>query len=229
MTRLVVVGHLYVHDTHVARIRQVAPDIETIDIVDDLRELRDRLHRPEPHVGIVFAELATLDVAAVTRQLTTAPDDTPPPFLVASRKATGEQVARALHDGARGFLLVDSPVEELITAVRAVVAGYLYIPSAYVKELAGTLLMLVNRQHGNPPGGPLTQREHDVLALLARGLPNSEIARRLYISEATVRTHVLNVLRKLDVRNRTEAVVLAYQLGLLAPGLPGEPVSTPTR
>lgn len=82
-------------------------------------------------------------------------------------------------------------------------------------DLAGTLLMLANRQHRKLPTDTLTYREHDILALLAHGLPNSEIATRLHISPATVRTHVLNVLRKLDARNRTEAAAMAYQLGLL--------------
>lgn len=115
-------------------------------------------------------------------------------------------------------MLASSPAEELITALRAVAAGYLFVPSRYLAELSETLFALACRRHGASGDVQLTRRECDVLSIVALGEPNSEIANKLYISEATVRSHVLNILRKLGVRNSTEAVAIGYRSGMLYRG-----------
>ena len=125
----------------------------------------------------------------------------------------------ALRAGASGFLLKTVPPAQLVEAVRIVAAGEALLAPAVTRRLIEDF---VRRP---PPGGSvperlaaLTDREREVLALIARGLTNSEIAARLYVSGATVKTHVNRILSKLDVRDRVQAVVLAYETGLVTPG-----------
>lgn len=128
--------------------------------------------------------------------------------------ATVAKVRSTLRAGARGIVLPDSPVEELLTAVRAVSAGHLFVPAPFLASLGERLFTLARR--AADAGARLTPREAEVLRVMAFGHPNSEIAEQLFISEATARSHVLNILRKLCARNRTEAVAMAYRDGLLA-------------
>jgi DNA-binding NarL/FixJ family response regulator len=130
-----------------------------------------------------------------------------------------EYVYEALRAGASGFLLKDAPPSQLAEAVRTVAAGETLLAPAVTRRL-------VERFVRRPaPGaavqgrlGELTDRELEVLNLIARGLSNSEIAAQLFLSEATVKTHVTRILAKLDLRDRVQAVVLAYESGLVEPG-----------
>jgi DNA-binding NarL/FixJ family response regulator len=133
-------------------------------------------------------------------------------------------VYEALKAGASGFLLKDAPREQLVGAVRTVAAGDALLAPALVRRLIEDF---VRRP---PPGArspaeldDLTERELEVLALIARGLANAEIAARLFVSEATVRTHVTHILAKLGLRDRVQAVVLAYESGLIRAGEAHEP------
>ncbi|MFG1945692.1 LuxR C-terminal-related transcriptional regulator [Nonomuraea sp. NPDC048826] len=132
-----------------------------------------------------------------------------------------ERLQVALHAGFRGVIFDGSPVEEVVTAVRAVAAGHPYIPPAMLNDIALAMLplavRLAERRDDPRATGTLTAREQEVLRLLAIGCPNEEIAEKLVITEATVRSHVLKILRKLGVRNRTEAVFIAHQRGLFGP------------
>ncbi|MEV0237974.1 response regulator transcription factor [Nonomuraea sp. NPDC050786] len=127
----------------------------------------------------------------------------------------------ALHAGFRGVIFAGSQDEEVVTAVRAVAAGHPYIPPIMLNDVALAMLPLAVRLaegRDDPRAtGALTAREQEVLGLLAIGCPNEEIAEKLVITEATVRSHVLKILRKLGVRNRTEAVFIAHQRGLFGP------------
>jgi DNA-binding NarL/FixJ family response regulator len=143
-------------------------------------------------------------------------------------------VIDALAAGASGFLLKDATPEELVHAVRVVAAGDALLSPAVTAQLIARLLPALGapgRSAPTPPGlvgsGPsdpggtlatLTEREREVLLLLARGQSNAEIGASLYISETTVKTHISHVLAKLGLRDRVQAVVAAYELGLLAPG-----------
>ncbi|MFJ4502686.1 LuxR C-terminal-related transcriptional regulator [Streptomyces sp. NPDC088864] len=138
-------------------------------------------------------------------------------LIVCAKQATGKDVGNLFSAGARGFLFSDSPGEEVITAVRAVAEGYLFLPSQLVAELIG---LPAERSPGRRSGAraTLTGREMEVLTMIASGHSNEGIAENLFIAQATVRSHVLSILRKLSARNRTEAVVTAYRQGLLSIG-----------
>jgi DNA-binding NarL/FixJ family response regulator len=129
-----------------------------------------------------------------------------------------EYVYEALRAGASGFLLKDAPPEALVAAVRAVAAGdALLAPSITRRLIEG---FAHRRRPPDPPPGlaELTDREREVLRLMARGLSNAEIAERLHVGESTVKTHVGHVLSKLELRDRVQAVVLAYEAGVVEPG-----------
>lgn len=133
--------------------------------------------------------------------------------IVVGGKASADDVWAALAGGASGFVQLESPVEELVTAIRATAAGHLFVPAVFLPEIAGKVKRLFRGPESWAHG--LTQREFDVLRMLAEGSSNSEIATKLFISESTVRTHVLAILRKVGARNRTEAVVMATRKGIL--------------
>jgi len=130
-----------------------------------------------------------------------------------------EYVYQALRAGAAGFLLKDTPPRQLAEAVRTIAAGESLLAPAVTKRL-------IERYVSRPPGdtarrerfAELTERELEVLQLITRGLSNAEIGARLFLSEATVKTHVTRILSKLGVRDRVQAVVLAYETGLVQPG-----------
>jgi DNA-binding NarL/FixJ family response regulator len=130
-----------------------------------------------------------------------------------------EYVVEALRAGASGFLLKDAPPEELVRAVRVVAAGdALLAPTVTRRLLDRVVAQLTVAPTRNPQLEQLTERERDVLQLVARGCSNNEIAAQLHVSETTVKTHVSHMLVKLDLRDRVQAVVLAYEWGLVAPG-----------
>jgi DNA-binding NarL/FixJ family response regulator len=132
-----------------------------------------------------------------------------------------EYVIEAVRAGASGFLLKDSPPEELVTAIRIVAGGDAIVAPSVTRRLLdrfATRLPAV-RDAGPPPGlDTLTEREREVLGHVARGMSNAEIAAELVVSETTIKTHVGNVLAKLGLRDRVQAVVYAYETGLAQPG-----------
>jgi DNA-binding NarL/FixJ family response regulator len=139
--------------------------------------------------------------------------------LVLTTYDLDEYVFDALKAGASGFLLKDAPADQLVAGIRVVAAGDALLAPAVTKRLIEEFA----RRPTPPPGGPaelaeLTAREREILTLIARGLTNSEIAGELVVGESTVKTHVGNVLSKLGLRDRVQAVVLAYETGLVRPG-----------
>jgi DNA-binding NarL/FixJ family response regulator len=140
--------------------------------------------------------------------------------LILTTFGLDEYIIEALRAGASGFLLKDAPVEDLLSAVRAVAAGDAQLSPAVTKRLLDQVARRLPAavDHDEALLEELTARERDVLRLLAAGMSNAEIGEALVVSEATVKTHVSSVLSKLGLRDRVQAVIYAYENGLVAPG-----------
>lgn len=167
-----------------------------------------------PDVILMDLQMPVLDGVAATRQIRSAVPQTQ--ILVLTTFDDDELIWSAIQAGAKGYLLKDSPPEALFAAVREVAAGKTLLPPEILARLAQVI------QQGGPGGSAgagteeaLTEREQEILRLIARGYSNREIAAALYISENTVKTHISNLFAKLDVRDRTEAVTKALRLGWL--------------
>jgi DNA-binding NarL/FixJ family response regulator len=173
------------------------------------RELR-------PDVVLMDVRMPRVDGIEATRQITAMSE--PPRVLVLTTFDLDEYVYAALRAGASGFLLKDAPEEQLAAAIRvAADGGALFSPSV-TRRLIERFALLDSESAAPPRLDGLTTREVEVLRLLARGLSNAEIAAELVVSDHTVKTHVARILGKLDLRDRTQAVVAAYESGLVRPG-----------
>jgi DNA-binding NarL/FixJ family response regulator len=192
-------------------------DLDVVGEADDgatavalARELR-------PDVVLMDIRMPGLDGIEATRRLLR--DNDAPRILMLTTFDLDEYVYEAMKAGASGFLLKDVPRDQLIDAVRTIAKGDALLAPALVRRLIEDF---VSRPApgAHPPAelDELTEREREVLVLIARGLSNAEIAVQLFLSEATVRTHVTHILAKLSLRDRIQAVVLAYETGLIRPG-----------
>jgi DNA-binding NarL/FixJ family response regulator len=141
--------------------------------------------------------------------------------LVLTTFDTDEEAFAALQAGASGFLLKSVPPDDLLAAIRTVAGGEAVVAPRITRRLLDRFADRLAPPPANPPGDvpALTDREREVLLLLAQGLSNNEIGERLRVAEATVKTHVGRVLAKLGLRDRTQAVIFAYESGLIRPGL----------
>ena len=204
-------------------ILEAQPDLEVVAEAGTGDEAVAAARRLRPDVVLMDIRMPEVDGIEATRRLLAGAPTGAPRVLVLTTFDLDAYVHAALRAGASGFLLKDAPREELVAAVRAVVAGETLLAPALTRRL-------VERFVAAPPpatdGRPaalaaLTDRELDVLRLVARGLSNAGIARRLYLGEATVKTHVNRILAKLALPGRVQAVVLGYETGLVRPGDPG--------
>ncbi|NEK57357.1 response regulator transcription factor [Geodermatophilus sabuli] len=176
-----------------------------------------------PDVVLMDVRMPVMDGLAATRTLLGGAADGPAPrVVVLTTFDLDDYVYDALHAGASGFLLKHAPAAELLQAVRVVAAGDALLAPAVTRRLIADFVAARPRptdRVGRPDRlGSLTERETEVLALVARGLSNAEIAGSLVLAEQTVKTHVSRVFTKLGLRDRAQAVVLAYETGLVAPG-----------
>jgi DNA-binding NarL/FixJ family response regulator len=192
-------------------------DIEVVGEAADGREALERARALEPDVVLMDIRMPELDGLEATRRLMAGDDG--PRVLILTTFDLDEYVYEAMKAGASGFLLKEVRPEQLADAVRAVAAGETLVAPTITRRL---IEEFVSRR---PPGSgtpeqvsELTERELEVLKLVARGLSNAEIAATLFLSEATVKTHVTHVLGKLGLRDRVQAVVLAYECELVLPG-----------
>jgi DNA-binding NarL/FixJ family response regulator len=193
------------------------PDIEVIGEAVNGQEAITRAIQLRPDVILMDVRMPVLDGLEATRQITAM--DGAPMVLVLTTFDLDDYVYQALRWGASGFLLKDASARELAEAVRVVAAGdALLSPSVTRRLIAEFARMGAPRGPSRKTLKDLTERETEVLALVARGLSNAEIAGRLVVAEQTVKTHVSRVLMKLGLRDRTQAVVLAYETGLVQPG-----------
>ncbi len=193
------------------------PDIDVVGEAVNGREAVAHAAGLHPDVILMDVRMPVLDGLQATRQITAMPD--PPKVLVLTTFDLDDYVYEALRSGASGFLLKDASARELADAVRLVAAGDALLAPGVTRRLIAEFARLgAPRSAGRIQLEGLTERESEVLALVARGLSNAEIADRLFVAEQTVKTHVSRILMKLGLRDRTQAVVLAYETGLVHPG-----------
>lgn len=188
-------------------------DIKVVAEATNGREAVAAAAEHHPDVVLMDVRMPELDGIAATRAVTAVDD--PPRVLVLTTFDLDEVVYDALRAGASGFLLKDAPEERLTTAIRVVAdGGSLFAPSV-TRRLIEEFAKRPDKPAPDTSG--LTERETEVLRLVARGLSNAEIAQTLFLTENTVKTHVARVLMKLGVRDRVQAVVAAYESGLVRP------------
>jgi DNA-binding NarL/FixJ family response regulator len=216
--RLLIVDDQELVRTGLHTILQGVEDFDVVGEADDGLSAISQATQLKPDVVLMDVRMPHLDgVEATARIRASEPASR---VILLTTFDLDEYVYAGLRAGASGFLLKDTLAAELVAAIRAVLAGDAVIAPSATRRLIERFL------DAAPPDlaaqaaalAPLTTREHEVLALLGRGLSNAEIAQRLYLSEATVKTHVGRVLGKLGLRDRIQAVVLAYETGLIRPG-----------
>ena len=190
-------------------------DIEVVGEAIDGADAIRRFEKLAPDVVVMDVRMPTMDGIEATRRL--AALERPARVLILTTFDLDDYVYEALRAGASGFLLKDRPPEELVAAVRVIAAGEALLAPSVTRRLIEEFA----RRAPTPTRtelDELTPREREVLVLMARGLSNAEIARALFVAETTVKTHVGRVLHKLRLRDRAQAVVLAYESGLVQPG-----------
>ncbi len=193
-----------------------APDLKVVGEAADGAEVLDLVARVRPDVLLIDIRMPAINGIDATRHLLDVSAD-PPRILVVTTFEHDDYVYEALRAGASGFVLKRARPAEMIDAVRVVAHGESLLFPAAIRRLAGA------RADGRPPGdrlasARLTDREADVLRLMATGLSNAEIAAALHVGVETAKTHVGNVLAKVGARDRTAAVVAAYESGFVTPG-----------
>jgi DNA-binding NarL/FixJ family response regulator len=198
-------------------ILETQPDIEVVGEAADGREAVARAEEQWPDVVLMDIRMPGMDGLEATRRLMTTQN--PPRVLMLTTFDLDEYVYDALRAGASGFLLKDVRPEQLADAVRAVAAGDTLLSPAITRRLVEQYLRRPAPGSRTPPGlAALTDRELDVLRLVARGRSNQQIAGTLFLGESTVKTHLTHLFAKLGLRDRAQAVVLAYESGLIQPG-----------
>lgn len=192
-------------------------DIEVVGQASDGREAVEMARALQPDVVLMDIRMPDVDGVEATRRLVS--DPTSPRILMLTTFDQNEYVYEAMKAGASGFLLKDVRREELVNAVRSVAAGDALLASSLTRRFIEDFVR--RPPPGAAPTGALaelTDREAEVVRLVARGLSNAEIAGRMVVSEATVKTHVARILSKLGLRDRTQVVVMAYESGFVQPG-----------
>jgi len=193
-------------------------DIEVVAEASNGLEAVDKVARFRPAVVLMDVRMPELDGLQATRRILAA--DNAARILILTTFDLDEYVYEALRAGASGFVLKDDSPEQLIAAIRTVAAGDALLSPTITKRV-------INKFARMPRPAPpkelddLSEREREVFRLISRGLSNGEIAQELYISETTVKTHVTHILQKLNLRDRVQAVVLAYQTGVFDAEAPG--------
>jgi len=199
-------------------ILELQPGITVCGEAIDGRDAVDVARKRRPNVVLMDIQMPDIDGLEATRRIVADAGDDPVAVLMLTTFDLNEYVYEALRAGASGFLLKDVLPEDLVAAVRVVAGGDALIAPTITKRLIEQFARNAPPSTPPPQLESLTPREAEVLTLVARGLSNREIAEELVLSEATVKTHVKRILAKLEVRDRVQAVVLAYEAGIVAPG-----------
>jgi len=202
------------------------PDLEVVGEASDGAVALDQVVALAPDVVLMDIRMPTMDGLVATAQLTAlwaAHPDTAPRIIVLTTFDLDEYALEAIRSGASGFLLKDAPPEEMLAAIRTVHSGDTVIAPSTTRRLLDRLVTTLPAEQLADSGkasavDSLTDREREVLVLMARGRANQEIASALFVAEATVKTHVGRIVAKLGARDRVQAVVTAYETGLVRPG-----------
>jgi len=194
------------------------PDIAVVAEAEDGAQAVAAARQTRPDVVLMDIQMPVMDGLAATRQILDPAARLPSRVLILTTFERDEYVFAALRAGASGFLLKNAPPEDLIEAVRVVAAGDALLAPSVTRRIIEEFAKRPPPAARGAELAHLTERETATLRLLAQGLSNAEIAERLYVGEATVKTHVSNVLAKLALRDRAQAVVFAYESGLVQPG-----------
>jgi len=192
-------------------------DVTLVGEAADGREAVELVRRSRPDVVLMDVRMPHVDGIEATRRIQALAD--PPHVLILTTFDLDDYVYAALRAGASGFLLKDAPRHDLIAAVRAAAAGNALLAPTVTRRLIERFARLPAELAPAPSQlAALTARERDILLQVARGRSNAEIAAALFLSEATVKTHIGHVLAKLSLRDRVQAVILAYEAGIVVPG-----------
>ena len=217
MIRVALVDDQAIVRVGLARILSPSDGFEVVAECGDGRQALEQLPALRPDVILMDIRMPRLDGIAATERLRDMAD--PVPVLVLTTFGEDEVLWAAIEAGAAGFVLKDSSAEDLIVAVRAVAGGGAWFDAAVAPRVLDRYRRLVAPAARDAARlDLLTDREHAVLRLMARGATNAEIAARLSVAQATVKTHVGSIFAKLDVRDRAAAIVFAYDHGVVSPG-----------
>jgi DNA-binding NarL/FixJ family response regulator len=225
MERSVTIRVLLVDDQPLLRtgfrmILEAESDIAVVGEAGDGQQALDQVRALQPDVVLMDIRMPRMDGVEATRRIAGPGRDGPAKVLVLTTFDLDEYVVEALRAGASGFLLKDVPAEELVQAIRVIAEGAAMLAPSVTRRLLDMYAgRLPSGDEAPPPSlATLTDREVEVLKLVAKGLSNAEVAAELFVSETTVKTHVGHVLTKLGLRDRVQAAVFAYESGLVRPG-----------
>jgi DNA-binding NarL/FixJ family response regulator len=218
MTRVLVADDQALVRVGLRKVLETEPDVTVVGEAEDGRDAIAAATRLRPDVTLMDIRMPVVDGIEATRRITADWPDAR--VLILTTFGLDTYVYESLRAGASGFMLKDAPPEEIVAAVRIVAAGEALLAPAVTRSV---IEEFARRPAPPPPSEPaslaaLTPRERDVFALLVRGLSNPEICRELVISDATAKTHVARILQKLNLRDRVQAVIFAYESGLAERG-----------
>ena len=200
------------------------PEIEIVGEAEDGLQAVEAARELSPDVVLMDIRMPNLDGLEATRRILAATTESPR-VLMLTTFDLDEYVYEALRAGASGFMLKDTPPEQLISAIHIVASGDALLSPAITKRVIEEFIRRPPSTMATQPSpavADLTARELEVLGFMARGLSNAEITKDLFVSETTVKTHVARILMKLSLRDRVQAVVFAYETGLVEPGASSE-------
>jgi DNA-binding NarL/FixJ family response regulator len=219
MIRVVVVDDQTLVRAGLELMLEAQPDIDVVGQASNGSQAVTVVRRERPDVVLMDLRMPEVDGITATRNITEDPALSAVRILVLTTFDLDEYVYDALKHGASGFLLKDVPPEQLAAAVRTVAAGDALVHPTVLRRLLDDYLRRPHpRTQAQSPLAKLSGRERDVLRLIARGRTNGEIATELYVSETTVKSHIGRIFSKLGIRDRAQAVISAYETGLVTPG-----------